>query len=78
MLQTTVLRELVAQPLEYGYRPSSRRTKNSTPRSGELTLDSDDEMSAKAQLDFLDPQGEVVPSRLATVAYRRIQYEPLD
>ncbi len=44
----------------------------------ELTLDNDDEMSATAQLEFLNPQGEVVLSRSGTVAYRRIQYEPLD
>jgi hypothetical protein len=44
----------------------------------ELTLDSEDAMSARTQLEFLNPQGEVVLSRSATVAYRRIQYEPLD
>ena len=44
----------------------------------ELTLHSDDEMSARAQAEVLNPQGEVVMSRSATVTYRRIQYEPLD
>ena len=44
----------------------------------ELTLDSDDKMSARAQAEVLNPQGEVVLSRSATVTYRRIQYEPLD
>jgi hypothetical protein len=43
-----------------------------------LRLDSHDEMSARAQLEFINPHGEVVLSRSATVAYRRIQYEPLD
>ena len=44
----------------------------------ELTLVSDDEMTARAQLDFINPQGEVVLSRSGTVAYRRIQVEPID
>ena len=44
----------------------------------ELTLDSDDEMSGRAQLEFINPQGDVVLSRSGTVTYRRIQYEPLD
>ena len=44
----------------------------------ELTLDSDDEMSGRGQVDVLNLQGEVVLSRSATVTYRRIQYEPLD
>ena len=44
----------------------------------ELTLDSDDEMSARAQLEFLNPQGELVLSRSGTVTYQRIQYEPPD
>ena len=44
----------------------------------ELTLDSDDEMSVRAQVEVLNPQGEVVLTRSGTVTYRRIQYEPLD
>jgi hypothetical protein len=44
----------------------------------ELKLDSEDEMSASAVLEFLNPQGEVILTRSATIAYRRIQYEPLD
>ena len=44
----------------------------------ELTLDSDDEMSARSQVEVLNLQGEVVLSRSATVTSHRIQYEPLD
>ena len=44
----------------------------------ELTLGSDDEMSARSQVEVLNLQGEVVLSRSATVTFRRIQYEPLD
>ena len=44
----------------------------------ELTLDSDDEMSGRAQVEVLNPQGDVVLSRSGTSASRRIQYEPLD
>jgi hypothetical protein len=44
----------------------------------ELTLDSDDEMSAIAQAEVINLRGEVVVSRSATVTYSRIQYEPLD
>ena len=41
----------------------------------ELTLDSDDEMSGRAQVEVLNLQGQVVLSRSGTVASRRIQYD---
>jgi hypothetical protein len=44
----------------------------------ELTLVNDNEMTARAQVEFLNLQGEVVMSRSGAVAYRRIQVEPID
>ena len=44
----------------------------------ELTLASDDEMSARSQVEVLNLLGEVVLSRSGTVTSHRIQYEPLD
>ena len=44
----------------------------------ELTLDNEDEMSASAKVEFLNPQGEVLRAGTGSFSFKRIKFEPLN